>query len=124
MLGQHQLGWPSHRPRLYSVGILKASSFGQLQNGLQQLKMLFCRPSIDCRSLFMAPKAGMFLANMLLFQLILPPSQTSLWPMTITEEEVEAERQRVAKAAGKASGSRFENAARPVDLTLRECFAA
>ena len=77
MLGQHQLGWPSHRPRLYSVGILKASSFGQLQNGLQQLKMLFCRPSIDCRSLFMAPKAGMFLANMLLFQLILPPSQTS-----------------------------------------------
>ena len=32
--------------------------------------------------------------------------------MTITEEEVEAERQRVAKAAGKASGSRFEDVLR------------
>ena len=54
LLSPHQLGWPMHRPRLYTVGILK-EKWTVDSSGLQKIAALFRKPGLNCSCFYCAP---------------------------------------------------------------------
>lgn len=66
LLSPHHIAWPLHRPRLYSVKVLKGKckladfkeADGNVVSGLGRIKTLFAKPTMDCSCWCLAPQAG------------------------------------------------------------------
>lgn len=70
LLSQHQFGWPEHRPRAYTILVLKATcALDESLGGMQLIHKLMRAPTMPLFKLLCAPQDSLMFGLLWLWQL-------------------------------------------------------
>lgn len=107
LLSQHLLGWPSFRPRLYTILVRKESGFLDGPK-LNLVNSLYRQPSTCSRDLFCAPADAHLMWEPALSVFYLVTGPFCCWSrVMVVQEEVEAHRESLAEKCKKSRHTKF-----------------